>query len=73
MRFYGSILGNWVFWLWPSAVLLVVFGMPAPVADGRLIYALSVGINITLYAALWWYLTRLFTAAKRIAISFHSN
>jgi hypothetical protein len=72
MRAYPSIVGNWVFWLWPSLVVMVVFGMPAPVVNVRVLFAISVGINVLVFAVLCWYVTMLFDAAKRIATS-HSN
>lgn len=59
-------LGNWILWLWPSLVLLLVFGVPAPVADMRLIFAISVGINIVLYAVLAWFAMMVFDTAKRL-------
>lgn len=63
---YPAIWGDWTVWLWPSVMLLVIFGVPAPVANMHLVYAVSVGINIILYALLFWFATILFDTVKRL-------
>jgi hypothetical protein len=65
-KLYPSILRNWMGWLWPSWVLVLIFGFPAPVADMRLIWAVSIGINVCLYATLLWFATILFDTWKRL-------
>ncbi len=66
MKLYPSIVRDWMGWLWPSWVLVLIFGFPAPVADMRLIWAVSIGINVCLYATLFWFATILFDTWKRL-------
>jgi hypothetical protein len=60
-----STLGNWVFVLWPGFLFLVVGGF-GRIDGGLIFFAISAVINVILYAAFFWYLTRLFVGAVRI-------
>ena len=64
-HFYPSI-GNRMICLWPSVVLLVVFGSE-PVANMRLLFAISVGVNVVLDVTLCWFVVILFDTVKRLS------
>ena len=66
MKLCPSIVRDWMGWLWPSWILIPIYGAPAPVADMRLVWAVSIGINVCLYAILLWFATMLFDTWKRL-------
>ena len=69
IKLYPSIVRDWMGWLWPSWILIPMLGVPAPVADMRLVWAVSIGINVCLYAVLFWFAMIVFDTWRRLKIS----
>ena len=69
MKLYPSIVRDWMGWLWPSWILIPMFGVPAPLADMRMVWVVSIGINVCLYAVLFWFAMIVFDTWRRLKIS----
>jgi hypothetical protein len=46
--------GAWMLWIWPSSIQLMVLQLGPPPYEAAIVIAVSVALNVALYAAIGW-------------------